>query len=472
MRARINVLYTQLSKIEGYFPVLVFAITILFQTILFYLGLNFVWNPVKQTIYAIAVVVYFIASLFYIVMRIRDNVYSKSILVKCSLFIGIMGFLLLSSFISFGISSQTIRFFGQFILFCVPAALWGMNFGTHLRGKDFFLHVERAGIVMLPITVMYISQTFLNVSPFIYLSIGAIEYLTFGYGLTPFFFASVINFASNETVFTYVARLSRIRCSQIIRPVAILIYWTGIVFASGRGAIFSSVFFLGFMIAYLTIKRVICTRVIVIGVCCVTILLAFQLISIERDSNRFSYIVDSIQAGDFSTANEDKIVRQSINELIKSETIPARTTDPSDPIATEVDLSVVKGLIVDRGSLYLLAWGEAKDKPFTGLLPLGFITKYGTYPHNALLEILSDLGFIVGGVIILFLAICVIKLIFFLGSGTKETAYMIIFLVGMSTSLMSSGSVWNAPVLCFCVCLSIAANRKKHTKIVSESRII
>jgi len=458
MQARFIALYKQAQKFEGYFLVLVFANTILFQTVLFYLGINFVWNTVKQAIYAIAVVAYAIVSVMFIGKKIFDNEYYKPTALKCIVIIGIAGLLICTSFISFGISTQTIWVIGQFVLFCVPSALWGMNVGSHFNGKAIFLSIERAGIVMIPITVMYISQALLKASPFEHLSIGAIGYLTFGYGLLPFFYASVINFVSNETAFASVAKLSKNKCSRIVRPVVILLFWTGITCTTGRGAILSSLLFFGFLAVYLIIKRSMCKRIIIVGASCLAVLLAFQLLSIEPVSDRFSYVdvIDSVRSGHFSTAREEAVVSQNIDALISSDTKPTNSTSIDNPEVPEIDISYVKAMIVDRGSLYRLAWGEALDKPVTGLLPLGFTVKYGTYPHNVILELLSDLGLIVGGIITLFLVLCAIQLLFLLIKGPREVAYFIAFLGGMAASLMASGSVWNAPILCFCVCFSIA----------------
>jgi O-antigen ligase len=78
-----------------------------------------------------------------------------------------------------------------------------------------------------------------------------------------------------------------------------------------------------------------------------------------------------------------------------------------------------------------------------------FQEKYnGYYPHNMLLEFISELGLIIGGGVILFIVWLFIRLLL-RTKKDKETAYMFLYICAFIPMLMVSGTIWCSPMLMF-----------------------
>ena len=95
--------------------------------------------------------------------------------------------------------------------------------------------------------------------------------------------------------------------------------------------------------------------------------------------------------------------------------------------------------------------------PLTGMGPFGFTEKYGSYPHNFILELLCELGLIIGGLALAFILYCFIKLLLNC-RWDPAMGVILVFLCGYLVQLMVSGTVWAKPVVMFGIGYSLCCH--------------
>jgi len=445
--------YSQIKKYECYFLSLVFTHHLIFQAMLFYLGINFVVNPVRQASLISLNICFSLISFIIIGEKIMKRVYPMPIVVICAIFPIFMGFSLCYSLIKFDFNSLALFNSGAFFIFSLPGALWGLEIGAKSRWDDMFSFTEKIGFVLLPLAIIYFIKFLISGIHFTERNIGAITYMAMAYGLLPFFLVSIINYISGKFIFADSKFLAKIKVGVYFRSLVIIIYWTDIVISRCRGAVVSVFLFFGVLFLYMRYKHIDCKKILNVILCCVSIFLVhLYYLHMQKQDSRFGFFADSLRRGKIVTAAEKPIVSESLALMVNSE-----TNTPPAPVVE------IKKLITNRGTLFKLAIFEVLDKPLTGLSPLGFTMKYGKgkYPHNAILEALADFGFIIGGLIVLLFIKSTVRLIIGLFKGSINLGYMIIFLIGMTFSTMISGSLYTSIPIFFGVCFSLSIDKSE-----------
>lgn len=109
--------------------------------------------------------------------------------------------------------------------------------------------------------------------------------------------------------------------------------------------------------------------------------------------------------------------------------------------------SITKGSMA-RSYLWQLAMIEIDEKLLSGMGILGFQLKYKTYPHNVLLEIMTDFGI---PIFTVFMFFCILLVWFFFKSSKKSLSYyfITIYLCSQAVSYMFSGSIYFCSPLFF-----------------------
>lgn len=139
----------------------------------------------------------------------------------------------------------------------------------------------------------------------------------------------------------------------------------------------------------------------------------------------------------------------------------------------DVIFSVTNGSMA-RIYLWQLAIKELRQRPLFGMGPVGFQIKYKTYPHNILLECLSDFGLPIG---ILFIGICVVTVVLIIRYSLFNQEYisLMIILTGPAIRAMLSGSLYSCEFLLFAfavVIWQLAGQAKSGAKSGTEKSAV
>ena len=151
-------------------------------------------------------------------------------------------------------------------------------------------------------------------------------------------------------------------------------------------------------------------------------------------------------------SNEQKNQVEPITDD-KSDVTAPPSNEQTDEQYQDAIYSVTNGSMA-RIYLWKLALKEMRQKPILGLGPVGYYTKYKTYPHNIFLECLSDFGFPIG---ILFIGCCGGLAILIIKYSFEKREYMnlIIILCGVAIRAMLSGSLYSCEFLLFAFAIVI-----------------
>ena len=126
-----------------------------------------------------------------------------------------------------------------------------------------------------------------------------------------------------------------------------------------------------------------------------------------------------------------------------------------------------KNIVQDRGELFKIAYGEFKENWILGLGPMGYYNKYRNTPHNAILELLCELG-IVGAFVSSLLIYLAIKMIINIKQDFGSALFICICSAFIVTLLVSE-SIWNS---CnFYLWLGYAVNYKKVMEDKNETGV-
>ena len=122
------------------------------------------------------------------------------------------------------------------------------------------------------------------------------------------------------------------------------------------------------------------------------------------------------------------------------------STEPTQPTESGIDIMEENVQIGNRGTMFKLALGEFAKSPVTGMGPGGYKVKYGTYPHNIILEMLCETG-LLGSMTLFLLVILAIVKLGIIGWKNKNDWYIMVFLLTYAVQANISGSLWNCPAL-------------------------
>lgn len=175
----------------------------------------------------------------------------------------------------------------------------------------------------------------------------------------------------------------------------------------------------------------------------------------NEQGKRLTATFENIANGKVQTSTVDSVVIDNLDEIVNSDDDIISFLESKSESENEKIVSPQ-----DRITKYKLAIKEAMKAPITGMGPFGYYFKYSGYPHNFILEIFSELGFIIGGAAILFITFCVLKLLFKCKKH-YEMGLLLVLFAGYFVNLMVSGTVWNMPVLMFGIGYSLCYTSKE-----------
>lgn len=436
------------QKIQPYLIPLVFSNAIVVNGIFYYVGLAYTDNILRSILFIVTSGLIGLASLYLAYTVLWKKQRNLRILIICALIVAFFLGCFLYAIFTWKQHPSTILYTAfKFCAFCVPAIFLGAYFGTK-QNTDLYLRFEQLYLLVLPFFSVYIVISLLNISPFDSRGMGTINYMTISYGAMPFLFASIFEHYKGEHAF---GGLACLRKFPRFRLFAIIISLLVIFSSRTRGVIVCVSAFFVLLIVYAIWTKNKFRSVLRLFALFIGLFLFFEMLYFPlffSSSSRFEMLVQGLKQGELITSNENPAVREQLDVLVESETS-----------AEEESLEETKSMLRSRGTLYRLAILETQKHPWTGLGPMGYTIKYVFYPHNAILELLCDLGIPLGGSILLAIAYCYVKIA---SASYRNSAagFMLIFLSGYAVMHLISATVWAAPTLLFSIGFALTVKKK------------
>ncbi len=325
----------------------------------------------------------------------------------------------------------------------------------HLYGM-ITKRIETLSIFMLPAFLVYGFLNITGTNPYyqdIYL--GEVNYQHIAISVLPLILVFSINFIKydNYKIFGFL----NLKYNNMLRLLFVIFIWYCVIIPGGtRSIILGIIAFVILCVLYsLYIKENRKKSIIL----CVIILMLFgiQMVYpvVENSSDRVMDFVSNVSEGSLQTGTNAIAFTDEDYDILINDSLSDEAME-------------LKNHIGNREVLFTLAIREGINNPFCGLGVKGFEYKYGMYPHNSALELISDFGIVPGVILSLGILLVVIKTIM-LSKKDRDLGYVFLFILGYGVYLMSSGSLYDAVPLSFAIGLGITiiikdniSKRKMH----------
>lgn len=326
--------------------------------------------------------------LFYI---LRNKLLSNMEWVFCSLFIAFYLIGYLTWYFKYGTEAGVLRNIAIFVGVMLPSLFSGVAAGKNANGLDCFFEImELCSILFFPMALVYIGEQFMNEGgKYIGLiGLSRVNYMTLALMYMPLLFAHIVGFVGGyKSRFVGIS----IKVVQTMRLFTIIAYCVLIILTGTRG-VYLSVCLAGVILLLMNwYSRRNLIRCLVVMFTIISVLGVLTNSNRVAMAHRVRIVVEGLKQGDIVTYNYTR--KLSWEDV-------AVLTEPDKSVHIE------ERILAERGNLYKLAVGEFVRRPFLGMGAGGFQVKYGKgyYPHNILLELLSETG-IVGTLLYLMMGI-------------------------------------------------------------------
>ncbi len=385
---------------------------------------------------------------------------------------------------------------GQFFLSAVPALIAGIYCAKKQAGSDLLRWIERIGLILLPAAIIYVWRFFAFTDEIYTLDLrrlGRIDYMSLAYGFIPLMAASGLLLFDEKSPRRWV----------VGRWILVCAYWLAIVFTQTRGAVLGGFLFL-FLLAIVQFKQHKKDALILVASCALIFAASIPILpKLFGDANArfsaanldqaFSFTGGAIEGAgmsgrQFLPANENEAnssfptvnVDEAINfagEATKGAGMNGRQfllanenngvlIDRSKNICTIHNKEMAKMISVDEGfyifikesdciiklsrmALLVISFEEIKKTPWFGMGPLAFPLRYfGFHPHNLLIELVVELGAVLGGLVVIGLIWLGYGLVLQIRRGGGQSAVPFLAVIHLPM-LMVSGTIWGDAVFSF-----------------------
>ena len=365
------------------------------------------------------------------------------------------------AFLKFGIKQEIVNTVINFGIYCIPAFIFAISIAIERTEKTFIKNFKWYALIIAPLMIYYIVHMIIP-SEFVYglNDLGAVCYLVLGYTLMPILVFCILD------LFLHKAN------NNVFIIILILVLWIALIFTGAKGSLICLLAFLVFFTVYFGIKKLNDKTILGLFTIMISILLFLIVIYSPPSAGIYRtniFVKDfthkAIQFAQMSEKSENissqlsKEAKPSekINVVLKQTPEKASTTTVSKGIESLQNQTKKKEEIQDaklyhngweRMFLYQLAITEGNNAPLTGLGPMGYTLKYGFYPHNAIVELIADFGYLVT---IVFLVIVLILIVFLYKKGTndKVIACMFVYIISSMVGAMISGTIYESVTLVF-----------------------
>ena len=463
--------WDRFGQLSGYLIVFGLMGFYIIDIALYYIGFHANEKLHITSLVGISVIIFIMAILrFYRVYMIRSDMRLKLLLSSFVLLCG--GLIFIAAFILYGYLAvkNSMFYFLQYGCFGVPAFIFGIDTALNQKEKILFRSLDSVALFFILMAVWFIG--WLNVKIMYNIpyedAIGGMSFMTLAYAIMQalMFMSLSTIFPAEEKLYDRInSKLLSSRMSNVVRLSMILLFWLVIIAAATRGAQLSIVLFFFIVLLYALYIRnnKIFWRSagILIGLVFIYVLLMFVVKPsfIELSMNKTNIIVESYHDGNIASSTTKAVDDKTIDLLVAQPLVP-EIDNKKQISAIEIDKSK---LIMNREQMYKAAFEEFKKSPVYGIGPLGFIVKYGRYPHNIVLETMCDYGIV--GVTILFGGISLLLLKLIRASKRDlSVGMMTLILLGFNLPLLFSGEFLAYAPFWFFMGYSIVYDLKSNRK--------
>lgn len=480
------------SRYGKYLLPLSFCIGNLINILLFYLGLAYTDNAVRDVVFIIGNVLFTLVAAVALLSVLRFG------RMKCRTLLP-LGIVLLFYMVCYlmvplrhGFTSSWIHSAGQFACFSFPAFCAGIYAAVKQQEETLFASLERLGFCVAPAALIYLNGALFGCNPFHdgwYL--GIINYMDLAYTIMPFLLALVVQFSEKRPL-TILGRT--LAYPQWVRGVLIALFWVVICATGTRGTYFCVLGFCVCLVGLSLLHRSNRRRTMVVSAAMALLLFFNIFVYSPKGFNtwRMKSFVDGLTNGEIVTGTDDENVDDYLEDMVKADGDRQIANRPKDDsaagdsageIVTGTDVENVddylEGMVKadgdrqianrpeddpaagdfaedhvgsknltfrNRGTLFKLAIMEFQKSPIVGMGPMGYLVKYGLYPHNAILQILCETG-IIGFLFFMTFIIWAIIRMLRIGRRRKEIRYLILLFVAYAIQANISGDLWNCSAL-------------------------
>ncbi len=441
-------------KYEGYLYPLSFAITAVMINLQFFLGLMYEPNPVFTALNVLAAAICSLWTLYLLIRVWLEDRHGRKYLVMTAavLLLYVTGYII--ALVNYGLDESIRKQLSTFVLYGPFALFAGALIGLKRKEADFFRFAEVFCYLSLPLSVHYVALLLTNMNPYDNGGIGIVHYMQLSYAFMPMLFFMTVMVVMRDATRTN----THFKWVNALRAFCIIIYWLLILGTATRGTILGVLLFYGLYFVMLIVTKQRINRLVMVGSVVFTMFLlvtyAVDLPGLNR-LTRMNELTSNLAEGELVSAEDAEAVQE-----VDLDTVVA--ADDAE------DYGYVIGKTVkNRTTIFTLAWKEALKSPLTGMGPFGFTEKYGSYPHNFVLELLSELGLIIGGLALASILYCFIKLLL---NCRRDPAMgiILVFLCGYLVQLMVSGTVWAKPVMMFGIGYSLCCRPRIRRRQPAE----
>ena len=435
------------SRYGKYLLPLSFCIGNLINILLFYLGLAYTDNAVRDVVFIIGNVLFTLVAAVALLSVLRFG------RMKCRTLLP-LGIVLLFYMVCYlmvplrhGFTSSWIHSAGQFACFSFPAFCAGIYAAVKQQEETLFASLERLGFCVAPAALIYLNGALFGCNPFhdgCYL--GIINYMDLAYTIMPFLLALVVQFSEKRPLGRTLAY------PQWVRGVLIALFWVVICATGTRGTYFCVLGFCVCLVGLSLLHRSNRRRTMVVSAAMALLLFFNIFVYSPKGFNtwRMKSFVDGLANGEIVTGTDVENVDDYLEDMVKADGDRQIANRPEDdPAAGDFaeDHVGAKNLTFrNRGTLFKLAIMEFQKSPIVGMGPMGYSIKYGLYPHNAILQILCETG-IIGFLFFMTFIIWAIIRMLRIGRRRKEIRYLILLFVAYAIQANISGDLWNCSAL-------------------------
>lgn len=450
------------------FP-LCFVFSNLLNLLFFYLGLAFEENFARKYGFIIGCAVFAVVCGVAFLYTFYKKTFSGCTYLLMGSIVLFFSLCYATAVLRFGFKATILNNLMKFIVFSLPAFMAGVCGAVWKAETKFFSTLETVSVVAFPGALIYLNSTLFDSLPWNYgADLGIMGYMTLAYTFMPFLLTHMICFSEKEKLKNPLNG-KILKRPQLIRGIAIGVYWMAIIASATRGAYVCVAVFCCLLVTFFFIrytkgrKRVLWMSTFMIAV------LSFNLFVYSPAGwyriSRANLFLEGLFQGELVTSKEDEEVTEKIDELVEADGKeqvtnrpespdgsgnPSDTGDssgneknPSSDNITEENLQ-----IRSRGTLFTLSIKEFMKSPITGMGPMGYTLKYGLYPHSVVLELFCETG-VLGAVPLILILLYVICKLWVLGRKNKSIFFIFLFLMVYAVQVNISGSLWTcSPLLC------------------------
>ena len=361
----------------------------------------------------------------------------------------------------YGVQDKIIITLRNFGIYCVPAFIFAISIAIERTEHAFIKGFKWYAAILAPLMIFYviriiIANEFVNELN----NLGALSYLDIGYTLVPillFYILDLFLYTNNNWLDIGI----------------IVLLWIALIFTGAKGPLLCLLMFILLFTIYLLMQKQREKSIFRLLTAMICILLFFVFIysppsaGLYRTTDFFQNLKHkTVQF--IATMDRDK---KQLSEVIKEESPASSIKEDMAKVeempkpAPEVVEGQSSALLYHNGwermYLWRLALAEGNNNPFTGLGPMGYTLKYEFYPHNIILELIADFGYVIT-ILFVFFVLVLIVFLYRKGKNDRIILCMLLYILSCIPGVILSGTIYESSVLLFALGYACAMLSQKN----------